>query len=596
MKWLPYAATALLLGLTLAIDFDGDGWNTYEELAAGGPFLDGDADNDGLSDGWEAKRGLDPFRRDTDRDGLTDGAEVGLGANPTRADTDGDGLPDGQESLADCDNDGAIGIRDTDDDADKWIGGVDSNDCDADQDGDGVLDGLERNSACTQFADCDGDGLLDGDEKGEYDALRADSFGVGIPDGVVYAFEQAGQSPSTDEDHDAIPDAWETGGGLLNWGPFSPQPESRDLLVEYLYVRGPDSGQFNLDFSPAYQAVAHMFETEGINLQWVETTIDLPAEPYLGFLEAADQAAFLAILEDGLMSANPYVTTVVMAPQQEQAELGRILGAAQLRSMIAVIDYGSHTTVELNGDAEGSFSPVIESYIREGNTVAMQSLGYSNSGVSAGAYWLSVAGSGGYRMEWSPFWFTNGAFVEFNSGDNATVTATGATVNQPNLASTIAHELGHTLGLCHAHEPECYQEFSAADRGRRDQSTMSYQSTSDQLQFLQSEWNLVDVFLACPPETPLTLLAEGADASTVIEDKYRFEGEVLRACGEFTERSENMVPQIGTVAEPFGAPSKAPRGGAIWFALYVVATTAAITGTAFFVRGRSTSDSADNSP
>ncbi|MGB1696819.1 MAG: reprolysin-like metallopeptidase [Thermoplasmatota archaeon] len=596
MKWLPYAVAALFLGLALAIDFDGDGWTTYEEFAAGGPFLDGDADDDGLSDGWEDKRGMNPFHRDSDRDGLSDGAEVGLGANPTRGDTDGDGLPDGQESLSDCDDDGAIGILDSDNDADQWLGGADSNDCNGDQDGDGVLDGLERNSACPLIADCDFDGLLDGDETGDYSPLRADSFGVGIPDGVVFAFEQAGQSPSGDDDRDAIPDAWETGGGLLDWGPFSPTPGTRDLLVEYVYVRGPDSGQFNLDFSPAYRAVADMFEAEGIDLQWVETTIQLPNEPYLGFLEAADQAAFLSILEDGLMSDNPYVTSVIMAPQQEQAELGRILGAAQLRSMIAVIDYGSHTTVQLSGGAEGSFSPVLESYIREGNQIGMQSLGYSNSGISGGKYWLSVSGASGYRMEWAPFWFSNGAFVEFNTGGNATLSASGATVNQPNLASTIAHELGHTLGLCHAHEPECYQEFSPFDRNRRDLSTMSYQSASDQLQFLRSEWNQVDVFLACAPETPLTLLAEGADASEVIEDKYRFEGEVLRLCGEFTERDENLAPQAGTVTEPFGAPGKAPRGGAIWFVLYLVAGAVAITATAFVARGRSTSDSEDSSP
>lgn len=83
-----------------------------------------DSDRDGLYDGWEITRGLDPHNAadalldrdadqlnnlqeylrntdidnpDTDGDELIDGREVALGADPRDSDTDNDGMPDGWE-------------------------------------------------------------------------------------------------------------------------------------------------------------------------------------------------------------------------------------------------------------------------------------------------------------------------------------------------------------------------------------------------------------------------------------------------------------------------------------------------------------------
>ncbi len=64
------------------------------------PFsLDGDADNDGLSDREELDDyNTDPYRADSDGDGLNDGEEVLLfDTDPLNPDTDGDGMSDSDE-------------------------------------------------------------------------------------------------------------------------------------------------------------------------------------------------------------------------------------------------------------------------------------------------------------------------------------------------------------------------------------------------------------------------------------------------------------------------------------------------------------------
>jgi len=81
-------------------DDDNDGWlNGFEADRGMDPFVadddDDDFDNDGLTNGEERALGTDPANPDTDGDGLNDFAEVQAGTNPLDPDTDGDGIPDG---------------------------------------------------------------------------------------------------------------------------------------------------------------------------------------------------------------------------------------------------------------------------------------------------------------------------------------------------------------------------------------------------------------------------------------------------------------------------------------------------------------------
>jgi len=57
-----------------------------------------DVDRDGLTNAEEQAFGSDPMARDADGDGLTDAGERRLGTRPGQADSDGDGVPDGEET------------------------------------------------------------------------------------------------------------------------------------------------------------------------------------------------------------------------------------------------------------------------------------------------------------------------------------------------------------------------------------------------------------------------------------------------------------------------------------------------------------------
>jgi hypothetical protein len=74
------------------LDTDGDGI---------GNNADPDDDNDGMTDEWEEKYGLNPLiddaDEDPDNDGLTNLEEYQNNINPTEGDTDGDDMPDGWE-------------------------------------------------------------------------------------------------------------------------------------------------------------------------------------------------------------------------------------------------------------------------------------------------------------------------------------------------------------------------------------------------------------------------------------------------------------------------------------------------------------------
>ena len=72
----------LLLSLTACGEGRVD-WPGETETDAVLTVLDGDADNDGLTDGEELAAGTDPSDADSDNDGWSDGEEVNLGTNPT---------------------------------------------------------------------------------------------------------------------------------------------------------------------------------------------------------------------------------------------------------------------------------------------------------------------------------------------------------------------------------------------------------------------------------------------------------------------------------------------------------------------------------
>jgi hypothetical protein len=149
-------------------DMDGDGLSNADEAVHGTDPRLADTDRDGMPDGYEIARGLDPLTDDSaldpDNDGATNGAEFAAGTDPRRPDTDGDGMNDGYEL--------ANGLNPLVDDAD------------GDLDGDGLLN-LAEFIAGTRAdrSDTDGDTLSDGAEfAAGTDPLRIDTDGDGIRD------------------------------------------------------------------------------------------------------------------------------------------------------------------------------------------------------------------------------------------------------------------------------------------------------------------------------------------------------------------------------------------------------------------------------
>lgn len=77
---------------------DADEW-TYDPLISEGATnpTDPDTDDDKLTDGEEKEAGTNPFKTDTDADDLSDWHEVHGGTDPLNPDTDGDNCTDGAE-------------------------------------------------------------------------------------------------------------------------------------------------------------------------------------------------------------------------------------------------------------------------------------------------------------------------------------------------------------------------------------------------------------------------------------------------------------------------------------------------------------------
>lgn len=535
-----------------SLDLDGDGLSTREEGHVLTDPRRPDTDRDGLPDGWELLRGLPPLVADADGDGLQDGTELRAAADPHQEDSDADGILDALEDPAlfedpDCDDDGAPAIADSDDDADQLADGNETSAwrCHADVDADGLLDGLEGNETCITLPDCDVDGVNDALESGAgFDALDPDTFDVHLPDGVSYAFAQRGQTAGRDEDADGIPDPWETQTGLIDWGAFDPKPGQKDLLVEFLRVMGPDSGRFaDVSAAPAYALVAAAFASHGIQLQGVETHVRLDAEPIPALLPTRTASHYRAVLDRAQYAANPYVLTVVLNPQHNQTDVVHS-GVAPFRGMLAAVDLGQRVRLTLQ-DAGGNYTvqirPFVESLIRD----EVPFTG-SLAGGRRGPNTMYAIGSG-IEIEWTPYWFQNprvlhqGAWVPLN--------IPGRALLAPELAGTIIHEMGHTLGLCHTHEPDCQRLLPLAEQLREAESSMSYNAPDTTIAFLPSEWSRVEDYLACPPPEPVRLVAQGAGPDDVLDSKYTYnfdaedEGVGSRECGDFETLGRNLWSQ-----------------------------------------------------
>ena len=593
-RWSPargaaVGAVALLIvsAAMLALDQDRDGASTWRELRAGTSAWDGDSDGDGLEDGWELGAGLDALAADSEGDGLADAAELRGGSDPLRPDSDDDGLADRDEAaLPDCDGDGLPAAAEGDGDDDGRLDALEAaaDRCVRDADGDGVADGAEGRGDCVHATDCDADGVPDGNETDGFDPLDPDSFGSGVSDGVSYAFQQSGQRPGADGDGDGIPDGWEDAEGLIAWGDLRPRVGERDLLVEFLRVQGPDSGRPRYaaeSFAPAYEAVAAALRAErGLHLRWVETVVGIEEEVDPPLVPELEEPYYADVLARGAHSENPYVTTVVLNPQHDQSQVAHS-GIAPIRGMLAAVDYGTQVRVDFDSE-EGrriSLTPAIESLIRGGRQDLLSELGFRGGYTDGGDIGLESTETGALIL-WKPSWFRTAPRI-VDGNETLQLRFDGVTVFQGSLAGTILHELGHTLGLCHAHEPECSAAFTAEDRARQAESTMSYDAPSNRLHFLDSEWTTVLEYVSCPPDAPVTLVAQGAGTQAVFEAKYGYANQDLedlglRSCNDFQELArefEPNVPAAATYVAPtrYLDPADDPDGPALFVAALVVA-------------------------
>jgi hypothetical protein len=566
-----WAATVMVVGFLawLALDLDMDGLSSFRELQLGTDPTHSDTDRDGLGDGWEVARGLLPKVDDMDGDGLPDGADVRRGGNPRSNDTDADGLLDASEPEEDCNGNGIPAIADADDDSDRRIDGAESIEhrCHPDVDDDGVLDGEERADPCIELPDCDGDGLSDAQERdSDFDPLNPDTFGVRLPDSVLFAFREQGQRPSADADADGIPDEWERGDGLIEWGPLQPQPGRPDLLIEFVRVQGPDSGRFaHLSFLPMYQRLADVFAQQGgIALGWAETVVRLDDESRPPSIPSRRSDHYANILSKTRFASNPYVTTLVLNPQHDQSEILH-LGVAPIRGMLGAVDYGAHARLDFSGtriETRGnqtvqtnlrfSASPFLESVVAADRQDAIRAMGFLRSERLADGRYRLVAAD--YRLDWQPLWFRSAPLVTWNDGTTTQLSLVSSSIPRDVLASTTLHELGHTLGLCHLELPDCAAGLPADELAARSSSTMGPNHAEDALRFLNTEWKRASSYLACPPDRPLVLLAQGRPAEEILDAKYGYALEDvlnvdLRRCGEFS-------PVPGSRFEPASDPMR----------------------------------------
>ncbi|MFC7079375.1 hypothetical protein [Halorussus caseinilyticus] len=252
-------------------DLDGDGLRTEFEFTIGTDPLDGDTDDDRLTDSFEVNATeTDPLGRDSnstatnatergnnvtdaqedlDNDGLVNVREQAFGTNPLVNDTDRDGLFDGYEvqtTGTDPANPDSDSTRTTPDEAGNGLA-----DGREDFDNDTLNTAFEQYSGLDPFSeDTDGDGLTDSFEVGFADldpnATDADGDGVTDPeedldgDGLSNIDEQAvGTLPLVaDTDTDNLTDGTEFD---LGTDPLAADTDADNLT---------DSEEYNLGTDP----------------------------------------------------------------------------------------------------------------------------------------------------------------------------------------------------------------------------------------------------------------------------------------------------------------------------------------------------------
>ena len=527
-KWLAILIPTILVGGSAAaavIDYDGDQLWTITELVEGSSPFNMDTDNDGLDDYWEHVRGSDPRDSDSDDDGISDGEEDRLQSSILHFDTDGDGISDGEELAigsdptdatsgchdeTDCDRDGLTNAFERDHGSDPFLD---------DTDGDGIADGDEKHTACLTSTDCDDDGVPD-----EHEArfglswLTSHTESI-VPDSFWFNIRSEAWPVPVDTDGDLIPDEYETS---WDWGPFNPVVGQKDLLV-HVELQVPSKGYAGIQavqehpemLLEAYQRMARFYAEEGgfvadVQVAFVQTAIDENyARTYMGEGKATKH------------DANPFIFTATMRPFGIWSPGKSPLGLAGSERVPFLVN-GNPTSVDYQrGEASAWLNVYPIGQVLLDHFAGDDRAHYAYS-IDIARAWLSewrfeptsgtvtaTVGANG----WGPA--SEGEQVRFNAYalEEIEILDTGETMRLGHIhhatdptpiASTAAHELGHTLGLCHTHEEGCgvaglvqYYKDDEERQSYASTSTMSYEKTSRDLYFSPNEWHRVHHFRSC---------------------------------------------------------------------------------------------------